>query len=405
MALKRLAKDVGLLVLSLGLLVHLVGFLFITDGSRITTLLNLTFFLPALLLTACVPAYRSRLLSRELLMPAVFLGFTVLVACLNAQSEHSPKDQLKVSLYVLIYLSAILILALENKLERLLSGAFFFASATAMASLLYQRLVLGQDVLGSYRIFSLGYGDYANFANAIVSALYFAVFAVYGVHQLASKPMTWALRALWAFCVAGLVLYVLCTGSRGVWLGMLAAFFASLLMHLSTGRRRAALAIMVAVVVGAGVILKHVFTGQGRGLSLRDEIWAGWYDRLGEFWLTGAGAGNAFDICVSETTCFKQAHNLFLQVGYEFGLFAVLLLVVMIGVAYVRGMQRSHWHKPLGSVGLALMIFATISAVANYHTVLSRPGVYWLVFWLPVGLLINASFMAQRSNERVGEDS
>ncbi len=404
MALKRLAKDVGLLVLSLGMLINLVGTLFITDGSRVATLLNLTFFLPALVLTACIPAYRARLFSRELIFVALFLAFTVLIAVLNSHSDHSPKDQLKVAVYVLMYLSAILILALEDKLERLLTWSFFLASAAAAVSLAYQRVVLGQDVFGTYRIFSLGYGDFANFNNAIVSALYYGVFGVFGVHQLASKRMALWHKAVWALCVAVLILYVFCTGSRGIWLGMLAAFFASIWMNMGAGRRNSAMAALAVVCVGVAMVVKFVFGHEGRGLSLRDEIWGGWFHRLGEFWLTGAGAGNAFNICVSDTRCYKQAHNLYLQVGYEFGLVAVVLLLLLIGFAMVRGLHRSQWEKPLGSAGIALMIFAAITALANYHSVLSRPGVYWLVFWLPVGLLIHARLMpVQRGNERVAE--
>jgi O-antigen ligase len=403
MALKRLAKDVGLLILSLGMLINLVGTLFITDGSRVATLLNLTFFLPALVLTACIPAYRARLFSRELIFVALFLAFTVLIAALNSHSDHSPKDQLKVAVYVLMYLSAILILALEDKLERLLTWSFYLASAAAAASLVYQRMVLGNDIFGIFRISSLGYGDYANFNNAIVSALYYGVFSVFGVHQLANKPMAPWHKAVWALCVAVLILYVFGTGSRGIWLGMLAAFFASIWMHMQAGRRTAMVA-LAAVCVSVALVVKFVFGHEGRGLSLRDEIWGGWFHRLGEFWLTGAGAGNAFNICVSDTRCYKQAHNLYLQVGYEFGLFAVVLLLLLIGVAMVRGLHRSQWEKPLGSAGIALMIFAAITAVANYHSVLSRPGVYWLVFWLPVGLLIHARLMpVLRGNERVAK--
>jgi O-antigen ligase len=404
MALKRLAKDVGLLVLSLGMLVDLIGILFVNDGSRLTALLNLTFFLPALVLTLSVPAYRVRLFNRELLFVGLFLLFTLLVVCLNSQSEHSLKAQLKTALYVLVYLSAVLILALENKLERLLCWAFFLASAVAAASLLYQGVVLHKALFfARFRLDSLGYEGYADFGNAIVSALYFGVFAVIGVHQVVSKPMAVWQRAVWALCVAALGLYLLSTGSRGVWAGVLAAFFFSVILHLQGRVRAGVLAAAVLVLATATFYVKVVLAQGGRGISLRDQIWSAWYERLGEFWLTGAGAGNDFDVCVAQTTCFNQAHNLFLQTGYEYGLFGMLLLVLLIAVAWVRGMDRSVREQPLGSLGGVLMLFAVITALVNYHTVLNRPGVYWLVFWLPLALVIHARYMAtQRGEQRAG---
>ncbi|MEN0107146.1 MAG: O-antigen ligase family protein [Pseudomonas sp.] len=401
MALKRLAKDVGLLILSLGMLLHFVGMLFITDGSRLTTLLNLSLFLPALLLTVLVPAYRAKLRSIALLAVLPFLLFTVLVAWLNTHSDHSVKDQVKVALYVLLYLWAIVILVLEDKLERLLNLAFWLASVAAAASLIYQGAVLGQDLFGRFRISNLGYGDYADFNNAIVSALYYAVFAVYGGHQLVSKPKAFWLRLLWAAGVGVLVAYVLCTDSRGVWLGMLAGFLVSIVAHLPAGRR-ARLALLAVPVIGVALVIKYVLGKTGRGLSLRDQIWGSWYHRLDEFWLTGAGAGNPFNVCVDDVHCYKQAHNLFLQTGYEYGLLAVLLMLAMVAVLALRTLRRQHWQAPLDTVGLALMVFALTCAMANYHTVLSRPGVYWLVFWLPVGLLIAARLRAEQREAAAG---
>jgi O-antigen ligase len=121
---------------------------------------------------------------------------------------------------------------------------------------------------------------------------------------------------------------------------------------------------------------------------LRDQIWAAWYQRLDDFWLIGAGAGSTFEVCINEIGCFNQAHNLYLQFFYEYGVFGFIgLLLLIVSVAY-KTIKYPARSQPLGQLGLPLLVFAVITAVVNYHTVLGRPGIYWMVFWFPIGLIL-----------------
>ena len=48
-------------------------------------------------------------------------------------------------------------------------------------------------------------------------------------------------------------------------------------------------------------------------------------------------------------------------------------------------------------LGLALMVFVIVVSVANFYVIFLRPGVYWIVFWLPVAILMCAGAGRTRS--------
>ncbi|SDQ61330.1 O-Antigen ligase [Pseudomonas cannabina] len=373
-----------------GFTIHVSGMLFITDGSRGTTISNLTLFLPALILLLIGREWRDPLLSRQYIPLLALLVFTVLVALLNKGSIIKGSEQFKTALYIMLYLGAIHWMVSRDVMEKVLNLLFVIASVAAFASIAYHLIMVDSHyLLSGDRLFKLGYENYADFQNPIVAALFYGVFGVYGVHQLLIRRYSCAVTLVFCLSVLSLSLYMYCTLSRGVWLGYGAAIGASVLLH-NDSRSRKWLAVSAGVLLLAVILLSPVLLEQKvRGLSLRDVIWSEWLVRLGDFWLIGAGAGKSFDICIANAQCFKQAHNLYLQFFYEYGIVGAILLLGMIGAVFVRSLNRGLRASPLGTVGFPLFLFALLTALFDYHTVMNRPGVYWLVFWLPIGLILS----------------
>lgn len=377
----------ALMILTLGFITHIVGIPLITDGSKHTTLSNAGLFIPALILCLFDAQLRKKIFSTAYLPVISMLLFTIVIAGINSHSENSAFSQFKTSLYVLLYLATAAILARENRLTMCLNVSFFIAGILAIASLVVQSIAQEKNIfLGNYRLFSLGYEKYADFQNPIIAALYYGFFGVYGFHQLMTGKHSRVTSTLIAVCLCGLSLYLYCTLSRGVWLGYGLAILTTALLHHNRHSRKwlllaAGLAGLLAIWLWPVLF--------SRGLSLRDIIWGQWFDRIKEFWLIGAGAGRKFEICIAQNHCFNQAHNLFLQFFYEYGIIGLTLLLSMLILAFKRSLIRSYWSTPLGGVGLPLLIFATTTALFDYHTVMNRPGVYWLVFWLPIGLVLS----------------
>ncbi|WP_434570013.1 O-antigen ligase family protein [Pseudomonas sp. Z3-8] len=382
------------LVLMIGFTVHLTGLLFITDGSTYTTISNLSLFLPALLLCIVDARLRQSLVQKCYWPVLLMLAFSLLIALLNSGSTTSAFSQFKTVLYVTLYLGTVHILAREGLLEKSLTFAFAVAGLFAIAGLLIHFVQQDQNIffMGG-RLFNLGYGDYANFKNPIIAALYYGFFGIYGFHLLLTKPCGPWLRVFYMACVAGLSLYLFCTLSRAVWLGYGLAVCTSIVLHHTPRTRKWLYLTGALFLVAIAWLWPVIIDQQSRGFSLRDLIWAGWLSRIQEFWLFGAGAGSNFDICILEAQCFNQVHNLFLQFFYEFGVIGATLLLLAVTHVFRYSIDRKTWSHPLGSVGLPLLIFGLVTAMFDYHTVFNRPGVYWIVFWLPVGIILSQRFL------------
>jgi O-antigen ligase len=244
-------------------------------------------------------------------------------------------------------------------------------------------------LLSGHRLSSLGIEGYADFENPIVAALYYGVFGVYGFHQLLTRRYTLLLTVFFSVCVLTLSAYVYCTLSRGVWLGYAAAIGASVVLHHNARSRKWLALAAVAVALVALWLAPVLLEQKARGFTLRDLIWADWLQRLPDFWLFGAGAGQKFDTCIENVQCFTQAHNLYLQFFFEFGIIGMLLLLLVTVQVVTRSLKREYWSYPLATLGFPLIVFALVTAMFDYHTVMNRPGVYWLVFWMPVGLILS----------------
>lgn len=388
-----------LLVLLIGFTVHLTGLLFIIDGSTYTTISNLSVFLPALLLCVVDARLRHSLLQKRYWPVLLMLAFSLVIACLNPGSTTSAFAQFKTALYVTLYLGTIHVLAREGLLEKSLTCAFAVAGLFAIAGLLIHFARQDQNIFFTgQRLYDLGYGDYANFRNPIIAALYYGFFGVFGFHLLLTKPCGPWLRAFYMACVAGLSLYLFGTLSRAVWLGYGLAICTTIVFHHTPRTRKWLYLAGALFLVTVAWLWPVIVDQQSRGFSLRDVIWAGWLSRISEFWLFGAGAGSDFDICVLETTCYNQVHNLFLQFFYEFGVLGAALLLLAVAHVFKGAVDRRTWSNPIGSAGLPLLVFGIVTALFDYHTVFNRPGVYWIVFWIPVGIILSQCFLPDTSS-------
>ena len=81
-----------------------------------------------------------------------------------------------------------------------------------------------------------------------------------------------------------------------------------------------------------------------------------------------------------------HAHSLYLQLWYEFGIVGFLLFVGLLLSLLHKAWQCRE--QPLARLGAALLAFAMIAMVSDIYAVFHRPSPYWVVFWLPVGILL-----------------
>ncbi|MGE6660539.1 O-antigen ligase family protein [Pseudomonas sp. NPDC077408] len=372
-------------LLAIGLYLQLAGICFIADGSRYATITNLTLFLPALaalvLFRHCLPQFNRAAFG---LLMALCM-WVAIVALFNEGSIGEPWRWLRLILYVGLYVVAIAFVMQNKNLWRGLLVAVVCTAAVFAWLSLFQAIFIDQRGLGfrDFRLDSWSGYDMADFDNPIVAALYFGVIAIVAISLSVREKGAISLVSQIAFL--GTFLYCYFTYSRGVWVALLAAIMVYLAVSLDVRRFRLVLWGFALFSIVGLLLLGRV---GGIDASYRDEIFWVWWSKVDTFWLWGAGAGADPNICIEEVRrCFNQAHSLYLQFFYEYGIFGVLLLLALIG-----GSMRNGWrHRgeyEFAPLGLSLMAFVLVASVANFYVIFLRPSVFWIIFWLPVAILV-----------------
>ncbi|MCQ4281325.1 O-antigen ligase domain-containing protein [Pseudomonas stutzeri] len=384
-------------LLALGLYLQLAGICFIADGSRYATITNLTLFAPALV---ALFFYRRLLPSFDKTALSVLMAlcaWVAFVAVFNEGSVGAPWKWLRLLLNAGLYVLAIALVMQNKTLWRVLLLAVVYTAAFFAWLSLFQALLIDNLGFGfrAFRLDSWAGHKVADFENPIVSALYFGVVAIVALCLSLREKSGMRLLCLIAFLGASAYCYF--TYSRGVWVGLLAAAITYLAVSLTARQFRMLLWGLAPFCIAGVFLLSSV---GGIDASYRDEIFWQWLAKFRTFWLWGAGAGADPNICIEVIQrCFNQAHSLYLQFFYEYGLPGLLLLLLWI-VTLLWGGWRYRLEQSSASLGLALMVFVLVVSIANYYVIFLRPGVFWIVFWLPAAILLYEGAGSCRSGAR-----
>ncbi|MEM7801847.1 MAG: O-antigen ligase family protein, partial [Chloroflexota bacterium] len=228
-------------------------------------------------------------------------------------------------------------------------------------------------------------------------------------------------RRLGALCLVlsgGLILILLLSQSRGGWLGGLAAI--SLLIwlgsftadqvswyrYLRLGMPAAGiLAILLLIIVLEPQTILNLWldppdrslVGNLGTLSFRQEVWLWAVAALQDFPITGTGLGTfrvvvyrLYPIPFPVTYDLAHAHNVFLQVGLDFGLPGLILYLSILGTYFYLGARLLF--VPFSN---RLIVMGLLSAMFGFHiyglvdtiAIGAKPG---LLFWLLLALMDGA---------------
>lgn len=391
-------------VLSLGLFLQISGILLIADGSSYSTQVHFFLLLPSLVLLfiqADCQLWKQ---------PAV-LALAGLLACLilNAlwRAEVGGKSSgywLKIALFVVLYIHAVGRLTSHPRtLITVLTLSATVAAVFAWMTVIHQFGIKAipldyATIREDARLYTLDWHGLGDLKYPVIAGLYYSIFVIILSQRLVAVPHRAWQAGLILLGIAGLCLYVLLTFTRNAWIATLTAGLCLLL--LSPGRAARTLLIAGAVVLlGMLIIFWPEVRNEWlvRGASRRDLIWLSWLERLPNFWLWGEGPGKAFDFTYPWSGSVDHAHSLYLQLWYQLGLPGITLFIVFLGCLLHKG-----WHlrqQPVARLGLALLILAMTAMLADVHAVFLRPNHYWVMFWLPVGILIGLQPQQSPSNQ------
>lgn len=372
-----------------GLFVLLAGLALVADGSRYATQVNLLLFLPAVLLVLIVQPWATITRQPAGWMLIAFLFWVLGCVWFNPGGAIESVRWSRVSLQIVVLVCFVAAaLRKEAWFDRALIAAVIVAMVCAWLSLLHTYGVQGYSMgYRAHRLESSGFAGIAEFGNAILAALYYGAMAILALglwHRLVGY---W--RVLWLVGLFGLCAAVFLTYSRGVWVALV---LAALSFWALTLPRRIFLWVctllaltMLAGIAVAPALLAKVFLN----LTHREEIWRYAFDQLDSAWLIGLGPEAPFDACIAVLKrCFNKAHSVYVQVLYEFGLVGLVLLLGFV-LSLLHGVRRMR-SNPHVRVALPLLLFALVAGVASYSALFTRPGLVWVLFWLPVGMLLGA---------------
>lgn len=203
------------------------------------------------------------------------------------------------------------------------------------------------------------------------------------VEWLRSKGLK---QNLWYLgCAAIIFLSVLASQTRAAFIGL------ALLMPVAACfycRSLGKWLLQLLVVLFAAVVV-HIYREEiqtilfGRGLSIRDVIWAEVYTRsLQDHFLWGMGLEKEGRITLSDGTVFNHAHNAWLDIFYRTGLIGLLLSVVYFGYL----LRHVLCHRELYPLMLWL-VFGCIYSLVDSRGFFWQIDPKWFCIWLPAGLI------------------
>jgi len=199
------------------------------------------------------------------------------------------------------------------------------------------------------------------------------------------------------------------TGSRLMWLYLLMVIPASMAMVMAQSRGPL-LALAICLICAAFFIrskyspflmllfVLSIFAGanQLNRAHLDGPRWGIWSESLASIKtapILGHGLQQSTRITVDGRN-YDHHHSLYLVTWYHGGLPALLCLLSLIVIALLRGR-----HSATNTNWQLLLLFGLISIMADGKRLFESPDHIWLVFWLPLGILLAPAPMLGKNND------
>ncbi|QXI44674.1 O-antigen ligase family protein [Pseudomonas wayambapalatensis] len=377
------------------------GKVWIESGSGRNTQVYIFLLLPALLvfMARCI-AGRIRLhLVGPYLPWLLYLGWVALSTLWSVNTSDDPATLAKRGLFIGLFLLAVdLFVRTDRQLFiNVLKLSVGVVALGALMSLLYQYLYLNNSLAyREFRIFRLGLREYADYGWPVVAGIFHGALAVLALNFALERRARLYQVLFWLAVFAILSAYVICTYTRGAWGALAVAALMSVLLNRSR-RGMYLLGCAALILLIALVALRHElwFELTERKLSGRSPIWEYFFSVMPDHWLFGHGLGTPFTfIWAHEEAVSPHAHSLYLQQVYDSGLVSLLLLLT--GICGLFRHYRRYLADPLYRSALPVLVFALIAMLTDVERLFTRPGDYWVVFWLPVAILLSVRSCGRR---------
>ncbi|MEX5354144.1 O-antigen ligase family protein [Pseudomonas juntendi] len=387
------ANALMLWAMAIGLFILISGKVWLFSSSARNSQVYIWLLAPALIYAVSnFRSWPSLKHSPEIGVWVIFLVWVGVSTFWNVNSEVGDFSLAKRGIFIFLYLSAIYIMLAKGGVffhRALLAGVLVVALGAA-ASLVYQYGVLGKPLAyRGFRIDRMGLGEVANYGWPVAAGIFHGAIATWVLSYSLSKDTRWNWAVVGFLVFIVLVAYVVMTGTRGAW----SALFVSIIVVVMMQRPRIAKIIISVFAIVSVIVLycmwdKVLFEIQDRQLSGRGGIWRYYLQVMSGHWLFGFGLGTPFEyLWPNGKSVSPHAHSLYLQQVYDSGLIALALLLAGLGCVVKKAWQlRGH---PWVRLAFPALVFSLVAMLTDVERIFTRPGDYWVVFWLPLGVLLS----------------
>lgn len=395
-------------LLSFGLFVFVVGELFNTSGGRHAFQTYMLLFVPSLILVLKEKLCRDFWIRPESIIFLIFLGFALLQGIFNPGAQEDAGHWLKIMLLIALYVYAIgKAMQDEKAFHAFLYACVFGAALFALWTIIYQYVVLDKEfdylAIRKNRLHEVGYEGFGDLGNPVISGLFYSVPAIMGVYLFVGRQKSLWIDSLLVVAIGAISFYIVLTLTRSAWVSAAAG---SLVVLLLNPNRKSLAAGIVFFILAIGAILyfsAELLHLKERGFSGRELIWRDWFNKLSDFWLLGAGLGQDYIYKFSRRAITYHAHSLYLQIWYEIGVAGFLLLLVFL-LSLLRKGWKCRQHS-LAKLGLGLLVFSMVAMVADVGTLFDKRDDWWVITWLPFGILLGLNASIRKSEVGTASDS
>lgn len=390
-------------VLAIGLFIQLSGKVWIESGSARNTQVYIWLLLPAFFyMFGEFNAKRNNLISWYMVPWLLFLLWVAISAVWSDGADSSAWSLAKRGIFIALYLVALnaLMNTSERFLRRSLLAAITVISLGALASIVFQFLILGQSTAyREYRLYNMGFREFADYGWPVAAGIFHGAVATWSLSIALSKKTSFKLSVFWFGVFGVLGAYVMLTYTRGAWFALVAALVTVVLIQNS---KRAwsffVLCVCVSVAVCVAFWSQLIFEVEHRQLSGRGKIWEHFFESMPGHWLFGHGLGTPFLYYWPKGEAISpHAHSLYLQQIYDSGLVSVCLFVIgLLSLLHKAWLLR---HNQWVQLAVPSLVFSLVAMLTDVERIFTRPGDYWTVFWLPVGILLAVRFNSAANQE------
>ena len=294
-----------------------------------------------------------------------------------------------ISIYLLNFIAITCFLVHWNPglYERMLQLCVIIAAGAAITSIL---VFYREHAFPGTRLEGIG-----SLTNVNIFANIYGIFALLSM-GFALRAGTLAGKALFFTPVVLFICFAWFGQSRTAFVSMIMAL--SVMAALTLPLKRLLYGTLPLLAILAAVltlifpdVLEQAFL---RGKGLRPMIWAQTWEEIQAAPIFGHGLTAKISV-TSGQGVFETVHNAYLQVLWQGGVIGLCLFLLLLGVAF-----RYAWSwgsQQQDYTIFCMLLFTASTMMTGVDTLIARPRDQWLLFWLPLAMLLSYRSMAPRS--------